>query len=144
MTYTIGFSNIDNKNETAIELRESLEEAARELGVNLICRDNDLSTEKAKQYITEFVNQSVDLAIIAHIDERSGMDLVMPLKRKNIPVISTLIEIPLTVYYGPDDFTAGQLVGEHLGGWINENWAGQVDKVIVLTAYEILSSHQMR
>jgi ABC-type sugar transport system substrate-binding protein len=140
-SYTIGFANLDERNSFAVSMRKGLEVAvSKQANVNLITRDNALDMAKAKANIEEFVNLPVDLAVIFHIDEREGGSLIVPLTRKNIPVISVVHAIPMTTYFGLDTEQAGQVIGEDLVKWIQTNWDGQVDKVLALTNMRAVNS----
>jgi ribose transport system substrate-binding protein len=143
--YTIGFANLDEDNPLAVRLREALEAAATRQGnVDLVLRDNDLSSEQAAANIADFVSHPVDLAMIYHIDERAGANLVVPLTRASIPVISVIHAIPMTTHFGVDNDRAGQLIGEDLADWIAANWDGHIDKVIALTNQRIVKSALQR
>jgi ribose transport system substrate-binding protein len=137
--YTIGLANLDERNPLAARLREGLESAAaRYENIELMVRDNALDLARARANVEAFVRLPVDLAMIFHIDEREGADLVVPLTRSNIPVISVIHAIPLTTFVGLDNRRAGQMVGEDLGNWIQANWNGQVDKVLALTNLRVV------
>jgi ribose transport system substrate-binding protein len=103
--------------------------------VELILRSNEMDTERARANALEFAALGVDVAIICHIDERTGQDIIKPLKDKLIPVIALEVPIPLATYFGIDNEQAGILTGSALGEWVKLNWAGQVDKVLVMTDY---------
>lgn len=139
--YTIGFANLDERNPLAVRLREGLVTAvARHGNIDLIVRDNALDLQKARANISEFIDLPVHLAMIFHIDEREGTQLVAPLTRKNIPVISIIHPIPLTTCLGLDNKHAGQVVGEDLAKWIQVNWNGQLDRVLALTNMRVVKS----
>jgi ABC-type sugar transport system substrate-binding protein len=131
--YTIGFANLDERNPFAVRIREGIENAASQYpNIDLMVRDNALDLQRAKDNIEAFVSHPVNLAIVFHIDERQGANLIVPLTRKNIPVISLIHGIALTTFLGLDNVQAGQIVGEELTKWIQAQWNGQVDRVIAL------------
>lgn len=133
--FVIGFSNLDERNPFPIAVRKGLEEvAAQYTQIQLIVRNNDLNTELARQHIEEFAAIPVHLAIIFHIDERTGIQLIQPLFRKNIPAISIEIPIPLTYFLGVDNIDMGQQAGHTVGQWVKQHWNGHVDKVLIATA----------
>jgi len=137
--FVLGFSNLDEKNPFAVLVREYLErEAAKYPHVQLVIRDNDLNTAKALENVRDFAQHPVDMAIVFHIDERAGSDLVIPLMLKRIPTIC--IDIPLAdaIFLGIDAYRAGTYAGTALAEWININWDGRIDKVLVLVEQRTL------
>jgi len=135
----IGFSNLDERNSFSIAVRQGLERVAAQYeNITLVVRNNDLNTDQAKQNIQEFAELPVDLAMIFHSDERAGFNLITPLTRKGIPVISIEIRYPVTYFFGVDNFTMGREAGEVLGQWIDREWGGHIDKILVATASSII------
>lgn len=137
--FVLGFSNLDEKNPFAVQVREYLQhEVAKHPNVQLVIRDNDLNTAKAVANVREFAQYPVDMAIVFHIDERAGSDLVIPLMLKRIPTIC--IDIPLAdaIFLGIDAYRAGTYAGNALAEWININWHGRIDKVLVLVEQRTL------
>lgn len=138
--YTIGFANVNERVRFAIAVREGLETAAAEHpNLTLVVRNNDENTERALAHVREFAAIPVDLAIVYHVDERAGPDLRGILAQQGIPVISVSFRIPLTVYFAVDFKKAGLLAGEALGRWVQANWGGQVDKVLVMADHRIVT-----
>jgi len=141
----IGFSNVSEQNPFTKQVRENLEAvAARTPNVELIVRDNALSTPRAIANAKEFAEANVDVAIIFHIDERAGQDVVAPLQLKQIPVIAIDIPIGRTVYFGLDNKAVGIAAGEVLADWIETHWDGQIDKTLVVAEYRLLEFFQQR
>jgi ABC-type sugar transport system substrate-binding protein len=103
-----------------------------------------MDSDLALAHANEFAEYPVDLAIIYHIDERIGGKLRSTLAHKGIPIIAVDIPILTTVFFGISNQQAGLLVGEELGRWIQTHWAGQVDKVLVVTEKRVLSVVQQR
>lgn len=137
--FIIGFSNLDERNAFPIAVREGLEQAASQYpDIQLIVRNNDLNTDLAKQHIREFADVPVDLAMIFHVDERAGFNMIQPLHRKNIPIISIEMPYPLTYFFGVDNVDMGQQAGHVVGNWIRSNWNGYVDKVLIATASGVI------
>lgn len=135
----IGFSNLDERNAFPIAVREGLERVASDHDdIELIVRNNDLDTELAKQYIDEFANHPVDVAMIFHGDERADFNLIAPLYKKGIPIISIEIRYPMTYFFGVDNIDMGTQAGEQLGSWIQQHWNGQIDKILIATSSGIV------
>lgn len=132
--YTIGFANLTEKDEGPIQARRSLESAiAKHDHLNLILRDNQLSTEQAQINMQYFADIPVDLAVLFHLDERNLSSVIKPLIWKGIPVITMAVRVTMAYFFGLDDKQAGKLIGEGLKEWVEDNWQGEFDKVLVLT-----------
>lgn len=143
--YTIGFSNIDERNPFAVSVRENLERAAAQHPtVRLISRDNAKNTERAMLHAREFSQLPVNLAIIFHVDERAGLSLTTPLKVKRIPIISVDIPIPTTTFFGINNAQVGHTAGDVLGRWIQAHWGNRIDKVLIMTELRLLDVVQQR
>lgn len=144
-TYTIGFTNLTEKLSFAVSVRKSLELAAsRYPNLNLVVRNNEQDNERALANAQELANMPVDIALIYHIDERAGLDIIQILQRNRIPVISIEVAIPLTIFFGIDNREAGLQSGEALGKWIQANWDGHVDKILILGDYRLTGMVRQR
>lgn len=143
--HIIGFSNLDEHNPFTRQVREHLEAfALQDPQIDLIVRDNDLDTEKAKRNAQEFADANVDAAIIFHIDERANEEVVLPLRLKQIPIVCVDIPIQRSIYFGINNPEVGAMAGNILAEWINNHWNGQLDKTLVLTEYRILDIFRQR
>lgn len=143
--YTIGFCNLDEKNTFAVTVRESLERAAaNHPQIDLVIRDNALSSEQATKNIQEFATLPVDLAIVFHIDQRAGFNLVMPLRFKQIPTICIDIPYPVTYFYGVDNEYMGRIAGEAFADWVIQHWDGQIERILVATTRNVLEHVNQR
>jgi ribose transport system substrate-binding protein len=98
----------------------------------LILADNKLSKEIALKVADELIAARVDLAIEYQIDERTGNTIFNKFKNAGIPVISVDIPMVGATFFGVDNYQAGHLAGSALGKWIQKNWEGKFDRVIVL------------
>ena len=144
-SYTIGFSNATEKLSFAVSVRQSLEVAvARYPNLNLVVRNNEQDSERALANAREFADIPVDIALIYHIDERAGLGIIQSLQQKRIPVISVEVAIPLTTFFGIDNQEAGLQSGEALGKWVQANWKGHVDKIIILADYRLTGMVRQR
>ncbi len=145
MTIKIGFSNLDERNIFAREMREHLEQvASKHRDIQLIVRDNQHSTRRAIANANEFARLGVDVAIIYHIDERGGIQVTIPLRDNRIPVIGVEFRLPFASFISIDNKLAGAMSGREGGKWICEHWSGQVDKFLILTDQRVISAHRER
>lgn len=143
--YTIGFSNLDERNPFTVNVRQHLEAvAADEPDIELIVRNNDMDTPTAIANSEYFAEISVDVAIVFHIDERAGQEVAQPLLLAGIPTIAIDIPIDRTIYFGINNEETGTLAGGILADWINEHWDGQLDKTLVLIEHRVLEIFRQR
>lgn len=132
-SYTIGFANLTEDIAFTQLVREGLEETAAELGsVELVLADNKLDGATALANTENFITQGVDGIIHFQTDAAFGNVIMSRARAASIPVIAIDIPMPGAVFFGADNYLAGQLAGEALAAWVNENWDGDVDAVLLL------------
>lgn len=132
-TYTIGFANLTEDVAFTRLVREGLVETAEEMGnVELILANNQLDGAVALSNTENFITQGVDGIIHFQTDEAFGNVIMARARAADIPVIAIDIPMPGAVFFGADNYFAGQLAGEALAEWVNENWDGQADAMLVL------------
>ncbi len=129
-----GFANQSEELPFAVDVRRGLERAVKEhSNIDLFVADNMLSGEQALHIADNLIERKVDLIIEYQIDFKTGSLLMNKFQQAQIPVIA--IDIPMVgaTFFGVDNYRAGHMAGISLGQWIQENWAGQYDKLLVLT-----------
>ncbi|NWG17485.1 MAG: substrate-binding domain-containing protein [Chloroflexi bacterium] len=132
-SYKIGFANLSEEIPFAVDVRRSLETAARRHHmIDLILADNALDVETALQAADNLIAQDIDLMIEYQINESASTLLMDKFHQRAIPVIA--IDIPMVgaTYFGVDNFRAGYLAGTALGRWLQTHWAGDFDQLLVL------------
>lgn len=143
--YTIGFANIDEMNPFAVSVRESLEASiAQHPELVLLTRDNAMDSQRARANIQEFADYPVDLVIIYHIDERVGQQLAQPFRKSQTPIISLDIPIAMTTFFGIDAKQAAEEAAHAFCDWVDANWHGQLDKLLIMTEYRVLDVVKQR
>lgn len=131
--HRIGFANLSEQLLFSIDVRRGLEHAAKASDhVDIIFVDNNLDGETAIRLADELIAQDVDLVIEYQIDEQAGNIIMNKFKQHGIPVIAVDIPMVGATYFGVDNFVAGEMAGVQLGRWIEANWDGVVDHVIVV------------
>ena len=131
--YRIGFANLGEDRPFAVAVRKSLEAAARSNGrMDIIAGDNQYASDVAVDVADSLVKSEIDLAIEFHYEERVGPLLLSKFRAANVPVIAVDIPIVGAVYFGVDNYRAGQDGGAALGRWIQRHWKGTIDYLIVI------------
>ncbi|MCL4251012.1 MAG: sugar ABC transporter substrate-binding protein [Anaerolineae bacterium] len=132
-SYTIGFANLTEDIVFTQLVREGMVATAEEMGnVNLVLADNRLDGATALANTENFITQGVDAIIHFQTDEAFGNVIMARARAAGIPVFAIDIPMPGATFFGADNYYAGQLAGEALAAWVNENWDGQADAMLVL------------
>jgi ribose transport system substrate-binding protein len=132
-SYTIGFANLTEDIVFTQLVREGIEAAAAEAGnVEIVLADNRLDGATALANADNFIAQGVDGVIEFQTDEAFGNVIMSRFRRENIPVIAIDIPMPGATFFGADNYNAGRLAGEALAQWVNDNWDGEVDAILIL------------
>lgn len=129
----IGFANLSEERPYAIFVRQGVEQAAQERGnIDLVLGDNRYQQATALRVAAHFVETAVDVAIEYHFDEELAITIVEQFRTRNIPVISVDLPVMGATYFGVDSYRAGYDGGAYLGEWIQRNWNGHIDQVVIV------------
>ena len=132
-SYKIGFANLTEDIVFTKLVREGMEKAAAEAGnVELVFADNKLDGATALANAENFIAQGVDGVVEFQTDEAFGNVIMAKFRENNIPVIAIDIPMPGATFFGADNYLAGQLAGAAAADWVNANWEGQVDAILML------------
>jgi ribose transport system substrate-binding protein len=132
-SYTIGFANLTEDIVFTKLVREGIENAAKEMGnVTIVLADNKLDGATALSNTENFITQGVDGIIHFQTDEAFGNVIMARARNADIPVMAIDIPMPGAVFFGADNYNAGRLAGEALGNYVNANWDGSADAMLVL------------
>jgi ribose transport system substrate-binding protein len=131
--FRIGFANLSEQIPFAVDVRHSLEQAAKAAGnVDLVLADNQLDPNLALEIAGEMLSQNLDLVIEFQIDEKIGNRIMRQFQNAGIPVIAVDIPMIGATFFGVDNYRAGFLAGTALGQWVLDHWDGQIDRLLVL------------
>ena len=131
--YRIGFANLSENTPFSRDVRRGLEQAAQESQqVELIVADNQLDPQVALEVADELIARDLDLVIEYQIDEEVGNIIAHKFQQANLPIIA--VDIPMVggVYFGVNNYVAGQLAGVELGRAIQARWGGKFDHLVVV------------
>jgi ribose transport system substrate-binding protein len=131
--YVIGFANLTEDIVFTQLVREGILETAEELGnVEIVLADNRLDGATALANTENFITQGVDAIIHFQTDEAFGNVIMARARAAGLPVFAIDIPMPGATFFGADNYYAGQLACEALAEWVNENWDGQADAMLIL------------
>jgi ribose transport system substrate-binding protein len=127
-----GFANLSTKISLAVEIQESLEDAAAAAGIDLIVWDNDRDAERALRNAEEMAKQRVDIAIEFQLFEHVAPVITDIFARARIPVISIVNPHHSSLYLGVNNYRAGFSAGIALADHATTYWGGKVDALLLL------------
>jgi ribose transport system substrate-binding protein len=131
--YTIGFANQSETLPFAIDVRRGLEKAVKKMSnIDLVVADNMLDSEQALRVADKMIERNVDLAIECQLDYKTGSLIMDKFQQARLPVIAVDIPMVGATFFGVDNYRSGKMGGTALGKWIQENWAGTFDKLVIL------------
>lgn len=133
--YKIGFANLTDSVDFTKAVEASMKAAAAKAGnIDLVVANNNLDGATALNNAENFVAQGVDGVVEFQTDEKFG-NVIMNLFQSQtpaIPVIAIDIPMPGATFFGANNYKAGRMAGEAGGDYINKNWGGKVDYILVL------------
>ena len=130
--WKIGFANIGEIVELQIEVKESLQRAADEAGVELVYMNNNMDGATAVQNADNMIQQEIDGFIEFNVDESVGPAIKEKMDAQGIPIIAVDIPIEGTVFFGANNETAGIVGGKHLGETAQERWGEEPDCLLLV------------
>jgi ribose transport system substrate-binding protein len=131
--FTLGFANQSEALPFAVDVRRGLEQAVATCkNIDLVIADNKLSGTEALRVADKLIARKVDLAIEYQIDHKVGGLIMDKFQQANIPVIA--IDIPMVgaTFFGVDNYRAGHVAGMAMGQWVQTEWGGTFDCLLVL------------
>ncbi len=131
--YTLGFANQSENLPFAIDVRRGLERAAADINnIDLVLADNKLSGEEARLVADKLIARDVDLVIEYQIDHTVGGLLMDKFQQAKIPVIAVDIPMIGATFFGVDNYRAGYVAGMAMGRWLQREWQGKFDHILIL------------
>lgn len=132
-SYVIGFANLTEDVAFTQLVREGIESAAAEAGnIELILANNQLDGATALANAENLLTQGVDGVIEFQTDAAFGNVIMSRFRAEGVPVIAIDIPMPGATFFGADNYYAGELAGTALAEWVNENWDGSADYLLIL------------
>ncbi len=116
----------------SVDVTNSLQEAARGAGIDLLVLDNCYDATIAVKNAEEFVRSRVDLVIEFQVEHEVAAMIGDKIAAASIPLIAIDIPHPNATYFGVDNYRVGHEAGEVLGSYAMECWKGKLEWVIGL------------
>lgn len=117
----IGVSLLNLSNELIVTLDQTMEDKARQMGVELIVNDAQRSAEKQVQQVESFVAQKVDAIILNPCEVEASSPAVEKALAAGIPIVNVNSETRAapTAFVGSHDEEAGRIAMEYLARRLN-------------------------
>ena len=128
----LGFANLSRKVSLAVEIQQSLEQAALKAGVDLLVWDNDRNADAAIRNAVAMVETRVDIAIEFQLFEHVAPVIADIFSRAGIPLISVVNPHHGSLYFGVNNYRAGFSAGLALAEFAADNWGAQPDSILLL------------
>jgi DeoR family fructose operon transcriptional repressor len=132
-TKRVGFANLSDKVWFSQAVRESFVTAARQTpGLELIVVDNENRIDKTVANAKYFLEQDIDLLIEYDGTGSASRPIRRLMRQAEVPVIAVDIPMMAATHFGCDHDAVGVSAGTALLQWIEAQWNGQVDIVLLL------------
>jgi len=142
--YRLGYAAQGTDYQFSKEVSTSLQRAAAEEGIELICVDNRYNPKIAQRNADVLVREKVDLVIEFQTDEQVAPIVAAKYREANIPLIALEVPHPGATYFGANNYEAGLIGGRHLGRWAKQHWQGEVDEILLISLERAGSLPKMR
>ncbi|MDE0288119.1 MAG: substrate-binding domain-containing protein [bacterium] len=137
---TIGYGDLTAGIPFVTQVLDNLMEVAEACNVEVLYADNNLDGETALENARTFTLAEVDGVIQFQIDASIEGALCDELRANdpNLPVIAIDIAHPsCALFFGADNSRAGELAGNALGAWAQENWGCEIDMVVTMETFVV-------
>ncbi len=131
--FRVGFGAQGQDSSFSREVTRSLLQAFSTIdNIELITVDNRYSPEVALKNADLLIRERIDLAIEFQTDEEVAAAIASKYLAAGVPLIAVDVPHPGAAYYGANNYEAGRIAGRHLGKWARQQWAGEVDELVLL------------
>jgi ribose transport system substrate-binding protein len=109
-----------------------IEAAAAREHVQVLSLSHRFCAKEEQKNTDAFIREDVDLVLELQTGRHLSPAIASQYVSANVPVIAIETAHPGTIYFGADNFKAGQLAGRALGRWARENWHGRAERLVLL------------
>ncbi len=137
---TIGYGDLSAGIPFVTQVLDNVNAVAEACNVEILYADNNLDGETALENARTFTLAGVDGVIEFQIDESIEGAICNELRSNNpdLPVIAIDIAHPsCALFFGADNGYAGELAGQALGEWAQENWGCEIDMVVTMETFVV-------
>ena len=128
----VGFANINERGSFGKMVLQSMKDTALARGYELIAVDNNSDGATAVANADTLLSMNIDYMIEFNVDRSVAPVIMEKFNAAQIPVVAIDIQHEGATFFGANNEFAGTLAGETAGDWINKNWGGEVDFVVLI------------
>lgn len=128
----VGFANINERGSFGKMVLQNMKDTALARGYELIAVDNNSDGATAVANADTLLSMNIDYMIEFNVDRSVAPVIMEKFNAAQIPVIAIDIQHEGATFFGANNEFAGTLAGETAGEWINKNWGGEVDFVVLI------------
>lgn len=128
----IGVSMLSLQSEFVVNVKDAMEEKAKELHVELLITDAQRTAEKQVQQIETFISQKVNAIILNPCELEASSPAVDKARAAGIPIINVNSETKSEpdAFVGSNDETSGEIAMEYIAKSIN-----QKGNIVIMDGY---------
>lgn len=128
----VGFAAQTIDSTFSQSVSEGIHRAALENGIDLITVNNRYSRKTAIRNAELLIRQRIDVVLEFQTYESIAPLIASRFHEAAIPVIAIEIPHPGAVFFGIDNFRAGQLGGRALGQWSKQHWENGPEELMLI------------
>lgn len=129
----IGFAVYPGHTDFRQQANEGIENACKNRPeFTLHRRHNSGTYDTIIDNVDRLIEEGVDLLIDYSTNYEVGVLVAQKTQELGIPLIMVDLHVPNTYYFGANNVYAGQMAGEAAAMYINEQWHGDLDHILVL------------
>lgn len=128
---TLGFSQLGSESDWRLANTKSIQEAAKEAGIELLFDNAEQSQQKQFEAVRSFIDQGVDVIAIAPVVETGWEPILREVKEAGIPLLILDRKMELTdqslyvTFIGSDFYEEGRMAGRYLLDKMRD-WTGEI------------------
>jgi ribose transport system substrate-binding protein len=130
--YRIGYAAQSEEFAFSRLVSDSIRSSAYEVGCELLVLDNRYSATVAMRNADQFMREHVDLVIEFQTNYETAHTIGSRLVDASIPVIAIEVPHPGGIFYGANNYRAGQIAGHALAQACAAQWQGDFDELLLL------------
>lgn len=130
--FIIGYNNCDINNTFALTLYNSHVAAAEKAGVKMIYAESNFNPDKIQANNETLILQGADIIVDFNVTPDAYTNLIPKYAEQGIPVIMIDTFTDGAIFFGANNTVAGSTAGNYMVDYANENWGGEIDRLITV------------
>lgn len=131
--YKFGLLLYSEVDEATISIRRGVEQACAANNIALETYVIESDYAKLPSYLQMLIDHGCDAIIDATWSAEVGLLTSQTCKEKGIPLVTCDVEYDDYAHLvGANNFKSGQINGEYVTKWVNENWDGKINYVLAM------------